>query len=46
MRKVKLSDIRIDGGTQGRVEIDQQHAYQMVEMMKARSRFLDSSMEM
>ena len=34
MRKVKLSDIRIDGGTQGRVEIDQQHAYQMVEMMK------------
>jgi ParB-like chromosome segregation protein Spo0J len=34
MRTVKLSDIRIDGGTQGRVEIDQNHAYQMVEMMK------------
>lgn len=34
MRKVKLSDIRIDGGTQGRVEIDQRHAYQIVEMMK------------
>jgi hypothetical protein len=34
MRKVKLSQVRIDGGTQGRVEIDQQHAYQMVEMMK------------
>ena len=34
MRKVKLSDIRIDGGTQGRVVIDQQHVYHMVEMMK------------
>lgn len=34
MRKVKLNDIRIDGGTQGRVVIDQQHVYHMVEMMK------------
>jgi len=31
---VKLNDIRIDGGTQGRVVIDQQHVYHMVEMMK------------
>jgi hypothetical protein len=34
MRKVKLNDIRIDGGTQGRVVIDQQHVYHLVEMMK------------
>jgi hypothetical protein len=34
MRQVKLNDIRIDGGTQGRVVIDQQHVYHMVEMMK------------
>lgn len=34
MRTVKLNDIRIDGGTQGRVVIDQQHVYHMVEMMK------------
>ena len=34
MRKVNLNDIRIDGGTQGRVVIDQQHVYHMVEMMK------------
>lgn len=34
MRNVKLNDIRIDGGTQGRVVIDQQHVYHMVEMMK------------
>ena len=34
MRKVSLNDIRIDGGTQGRVVIDQQHVYHMVEMMK------------
>lgn len=34
MRRVKLNDIRIDGGTQGRVVIDQQHVYHMVEMMK------------
>ena len=34
MRKVALNDIRIDGGTQGRVVIDQQHVYHMVEMMK------------
>ena len=34
MRTVKLNDIRIDGGTQGRVVIDQNHVYHMVEMMK------------
>ena len=34
MRHVKLNDIRIDGGTQGRVVIDQQHVYHLVEMMK------------
>jgi hypothetical protein len=34
MRKIALNDIRIDGGTQGRVVIDQQHVYHMVEMMK------------
>lgn len=34
MRKVSLNDIRIDGGTQGRVVIDQSHVYHMVEMMK------------
>jgi len=34
MRKVALNDIRIDGGTQGRVVIDQQHVYHIVEMMK------------
>jgi hypothetical protein len=34
MRKVKLNDIRIDGGTQGRVVIDQQRVYHFVEMMK------------
>lgn len=34
MRKVNLNDIRIDGGTQGRVVVDQNHVYHMVEMMK------------
>ena len=34
MSKVKLNDIRIDGGTQGRVVIDQKHVYYIVEMMK------------
>ena len=34
MRTVKLNEIRIDGGTQGRVVIDQNHVYHMVEMMK------------
>jgi len=34
MRKVKLNDIRIDGGTQCRVEIDQALIYHYVEKMK------------
>jgi len=39
MRKVKLSDIRIDGGTQCRVEIDQSTIYQYVERMKEGDEF-------
>jgi ParB-like nuclease domain len=34
MRKVKLNDIRIDGGTQCRVEIDQALIYHYVDCMK------------
>ena len=39
MRKVKLSDIRIDGGTQCRVEIDQSTIYQYVDRMKEGDEF-------
>jgi ParB-like nuclease domain len=39
MRKVKLSDIRIDGGTQCRVEIDQSTIYQYLEDMKKGDEF-------
>jgi hypothetical protein len=39
MRKVKLNDIRIDGGTQCRVEIDQALIYQYVERMKEGDEF-------
>jgi len=34
MRKVKLNDIRIDGGTQGRLLIDQEMVYQYLDCMK------------
>ena len=34
MRKVKLNDIRIDGGTQGRLLIDQEMVYHYLECMK------------
>jgi len=39
MRNVKLNDIRIDGGTQCRVEIDQALIYQYVERMKEGDEF-------
>jgi ParB-like chromosome segregation protein Spo0J len=39
MRKVKLNDIRIDGGTQQRVEVDQALIYQYVERMKEEDEF-------
>ena len=39
MRKVKLNDVRIDGGTQCRVEIDQALIYQYVERMKEGDEF-------
>jgi ParB-like chromosome segregation protein Spo0J len=39
MRKVKLNEVRIDGGTQCRVEIDQALIYQYVERMKEGDEF-------
>jgi len=39
MRKVKLDDIRIDGGTQGRVVIDQPTVYNYLEHMKEGDEF-------
>jgi ParB-like chromosome segregation protein Spo0J len=39
MKKVNLNDIRIDGGTQGRVVIDQQLVYQYLECMKEGDEF-------
>lgn len=39
MRKVKLNDVRIDGGTQCRVESDQALIYQYVERMKEGDEF-------
>lgn len=39
MRRVKLDDIRIDGGTQGRSVIDQQTVYNYLEHMKEGDEF-------
>jgi hypothetical protein len=39
MRRVKLDDIRIDGGTQGRSVIDQQTVYNYLERMKEGDEF-------
>lgn len=39
MKKINLNDIRIDGGTQGRVVIDQQLVYQYLECMKEGDEF-------
>jgi len=39
MRKVKLDDIRIDGGTQGRLVIDQKLMYSYLECMKEGDQF-------
>jgi hypothetical protein len=39
MRKVKLDDIRIDGGTQGRLVIDQPTVYNYLEHMKEGDEF-------
>ena len=39
MKKVNLNDIRIDGGTQGRVVIDQQLVYHYLECMKEGDEF-------
>ena len=39
MKKVSLNDIRIDGGTQGRVAIDQTTVYEYIDCMKAGDEF-------
>ena len=39
MKKVNINDIRIDGGTQGRVVIDQQTVAKYVESMKEGDEF-------